>query len=116
MYNPNCLICRGAGQILVRLPEKFLPLVTDLGCKPHPDILTHGYPLDCACVWKQPAGKDFGDQFQLHAQYDVTAVLLGVASDQQWFNCLSSCEDGYMSEQSDQFAEAHGLSTEFAPY
>lgn len=112
----QCTICNGQRQILVQLPDMFLPLVTEPGCAPHPDIATHGYPMDCACIWFQPAGKDFGGQFYFHAYHDVTAVLLGVATPQQWFNCLSSCEDGYMSDHSDQFAATHSLSTAFAPY
>lgn len=112
----SCNICNGARQILVSLPEKFLPLVTEPGCTPLKQIRVHGYPIDCACIWHQPAGKDFRGQFLLHAYHDVTAVLLGVATHQQWFNVLTSCEDGYMSDHSDQFAAANGLSTEFAPY
>jgi len=112
----SCPICNGTDQILVQLPEKFLALVTERGCEPLKEIKIYGYPIDCAHNWHQPKGKDFGDQFWLHAYHDVTSVLLGVATDQQWFNVLTSCEDHYMSDESDQFAVTHGLSTDFAPY
>lgn len=111
-----CPLCNGQDQILVQLPDQFLSLVTEPGCAPLPQIQTGGYPIDCACIWHQPASKNFGDQFLAHAYQDVSVVLLGTASNQQWFNVLSSCEDGYMSENSDAFATVHGLSTAFAPY
>lgn len=112
----SCTICNGQRQIRVPLPERFLPLVQESGSLTSPEIMAYGYPIDCACQWKQPAGKDFGGQFWLHAVHDVSSVLLGIASTQEWFNVLTSCEDGYMSENSDQFATTYGLSTEFAPY
>jgi hypothetical protein len=112
----QCSICNDESQILVRIPEKFYPLVTEPETEIHPEIPKTGYPITCACGWVQPEGKDFNGQFYLRAIYDVSSVLLGVASDQQWFNVLSACDDGYMSEESDSFAKANGLSSEFAPY
>lgn len=109
-----CLLCQDEFQILVSIPEKFIPLVTEPGCAPLD--LSGGYPIDCACIWTEPKGKDFGGQFHAQAYHDVSSVLLGVATDQQWFNVLSSCADRYMSDHSDAFAAAHGLSTDRAPY
>lgn len=111
-----CKLCGGQDQILVQIPEQFLVLVTEPGCTVLPEIRQFGYPMDCACLWRQPAGKQFKNPFFAQAYHDVSSVLLGTATSQEWFNCLSSCEDGYMSDHSDQFAAAHGLSTAYAPY
>lgn len=109
-----CDLCNGHGSFDVVFPEKFRGMLVELSQEHgHNELFETQVAIACGCNWWSWA--DFmpsQDQYAL-GYLDVAAVVLGRATDQQWYNVLGNSTDrGTGIEILEKWAVALGLSTD----